>query len=592
MLTISGNQFLWNGEPFRILSGSMHYFRVVPQYWADRIQKMRTFGLNTVETYIPWNLHESEPTEYNFKGSLDLATFLATIRDAGMHAIVRPGPYICSEFDFGGLPYWLLKDRNMQIRCSYAPYLEAVERYFDHLMPILAPFQTSQGGPIMAMQLENEYGSFGNDLAYLSALYEMIIQKGMKTLLFTSDPPTDGNLQGGTLQGVLPAINFAYDAPQKIQKLREYKPGGPLFVSEFWSGWFDHWGEEHHTGPDGGVPMDRSVEALDHIMTSGASINFYMFHGGTNFGFMNGANDDGGVYRATVTSYDYDAPLTEWGDPSPRFMAYREVLSRHIQLPPLEAVPGGRRQTIGKLTMSESVSLWDVLEDLCRSRQSVSPGTMEDYDQDYGFILYRTYISGPRENIRLKVHGVRDRAQVYLDGDLIAIFERERNEDEILTEIPDGGSWLDILVENMGRVNFGTGLMDRKGILDGVTVDGQFLFQWQIYPLSMKYISPYLFQPAAGQAIRFPMFFRSEFDLSNTSDTFLDVSNWTKGVAWVNGVNIGRFWNRGPQKRLYIPGPLLRQGRNDLILLELHEAMKNEVSLVDEPDLGARKGSI
>lgn len=564
----------------------MHYFRVVPQYWRDRLQKMRDFGLNTVETYVPWNLHEPEPGEYHFDGGLDLAEFIRLAGELDLKVIVRPGPYICSEWDFGGLPYWLLKDPQMVVRSSYPPYLEAVESYFDHLFPILTPLQSSKGGPIIAMQVENEYGGFANDQIYLACLHESLRAHGVDVLLFTSDTPYDGNQQAGGLPDVLPTVNFARNAPEAFVKFRQYHPKGPLMVTEFWSGWFDHCGEKHNLNSDGGTDIDRSVTALDDILAMGASLNFYMFHGGTSFGFMNGANSDHGKYLPDVTSYDYAAPLTEWGDPSPRYEAFARVLRKHVDLPALAIPVPMEKKKYGKIHLTESASLWDVLDDLSHSQQSITPLPMENYGQDYGLILYRTYLSGPREDAVLRIRGLHDRAQVYLDGDLIAVLERETGVDSVTINIQEWGSWLDILVENQGRVNFGPDLMDRKGILGGVTLDEQYQYQWQVYPLPLKYISPFFFQAAEGQPNRFPMFFRAEFQIDQPADTFLDTCLMNKGFAWINGTNLGRYWMRGPQKRLYIPGPLLKAGKNELILLELHECLQEVVELTDHPDLG------
>lgn len=586
ILTVSGDQFLLDGEPFRILSGSIHYFRVHPGHWRDRLQKLKDFGLNTVETYIPWNMHEPEMSVFKFDRCVDLAGYLTIAQELGLHVIIRPGPFICSEWDFGGLPYWLLKDPTMQVRTSYPPYLEAVDRYFDRLFEILVPFQSTHGGPIIAMQVENEYGGYGNDQSYLMYIREGMQQRGVDVLLFTSDAPYDGNQQSGGVPGVIGTVNFAYNARKGFDVLRQYHPHGPLMVTEFWSGWFDHWGGFHHLCADGAQEPDEPVKTFDDILAAGASVNFYMFHGGTNFGFMNGANLDEGRYQAEVTSYDYAAPLTEWGDASPRFAEFGKVLRKYIPLPELVIPEQSPKLALGKLRMTESTSLWDTLNDLSHSRQCISPRPMEDFDQNYGLILYRTYISGPRTRARLTVHGVHDRAQIFLDGDQVGVFERETGVSSMLVDIQEWGAWLDILVENMGRVNFGPGLMDRKGITGGVTLDGQLQFQWQVYPLRLEYISPYLFQAADGQPNRFPMFFRSDFYVSEPADTFLDTSAWSKGFAWINGFNIGRYWNRGPQKRLYVPGPLLKPGRNELIMLELHECLEEVVTFTDQPDLG------
>jgi beta-galactosidase len=583
-LTTTADQFLLNGKPFRIISGAMHYFRVRPEYWRDRLEKMRLFGLNTVETYVAWNLHEPRLGDFHFKDGLDLVGFIQTADEVGLKVIVRPGPYICSEWDFGGLPSWLLKDPRIQVRCSYPPYLAAVDRFFDALLPRLVPLQSTQGGPILAMQVENEYGSYGGDKAYLRHLVDGMRSHGVDVFLFTSDGPRDGTLQGGTLPGILPTVNFAFDAAEALAKLREYHPEGPLMVTEFWSGWFDHWGEQHHISADGSDSIERSVQTLADILAAGASVNFYMFHGGTNFGFMNGANLELTGYRADVTSYDYACPLDEAGDPSPRFAAYREVLRRHVDLLDIpEPVPSPKK-AYGVVTLTESAGLFDSLGALSTKQVSVTPEPMEYFDQDYGFILYRTRISGPRPESMLYAHEVRDRAQVFVDGVPLAVFERETGDEITTLAVPPEGIRLDLLVENMGRVNFGPGLLDRKGIVGGVMLDWQFQFSWEVYPLPLDDLSRLEFKPA--DASPFPAFFRGAFTVDVPADTYLSLPGWTKGVAWINGFNLGRYWNRGPQRTLYVPDPLLKTGNNEIIILELHGAEQLAVEFLDHPDLG------
>jgi beta-galactosidase len=371
-LTTSSTQFILDGKPFRVLSGAMHYFRVVPEYWRDRLEKMKAFGLNTVETYVAWNLHEPQPNEFHFDGMLNIVKFIGTADEVGLKVIVRPGPYICSEWDFGGLPYWLLKDPNMQVRCAYPPYLAAVDRYFDALLPRLVDLQSTRGGPIIAMQVENEYGSYGNDKVYLRHLVDGMRAHGIDSFLFTSDGPRDNCLQGGTLPDVFKTVNFAFDAKEAFAKLREYQPAGPLMVMEFWSGWFDHWGEQHHIMEDGSDSIQRSVDTLDEILSMGASVNFYMFHGGTNFGFMNGANADPTPYQPDTTSYDYAAPISESGDLNPRFKAYRETLKKYVDLPSTFSFQLPTRYAYGKVEMTESVGLFESLEILSQPKASVN----------------------------------------------------------------------------------------------------------------------------------------------------------------------------------------------------------------------------
>ena len=583
MLTISANQFHLNGSPFRILSGALHYFRIVPDYWPDRLRKLRALGLNTVETYVAWNLHEPREGDFRFEGGLDIVRFVELAAAEGLKVIVRPGPYICTEWEMGGLPAWLLKDPAMRLRVSSQPYLDAVDRYLDALLPRLAPLQATRGGPIVAMQVENEYGSYGSDTAYLSYLADGLRARGVDVLLFTSDGPTDAMLQGGTVPGILKTVNFGANAPAAFARLRQYDPQGPLMVTEFWLGWFDHWGEAHHDQPLDAAQGDAAVRTLDDILSAGASVNLYMAHGGTNFGFMNGANIDGGVYRATVTSYDYAAPLDEAGDPTPRYFALREVIGRYVPLPDVPLPPPSATRAYGPVALTESVDLVDALGELSERRTSPFPQTMEAFDQAYGFILYRTRVSGPRPPAPLVVRHVRDRVQVFADGVEAGVLEREFPQQGVELAVPPGGLSLDLLVENMGRVNYGPDLLDRKGIGDGVLLGGQYLADWDIYPLPLDDLSRLRFGPLAATG---PRFFRGVFDVDAPADTYLALPGWTKGVAWLNNFNLGRYWRRGPQQTLYIPAPLLKRGRNELVIFELHAAARPVVELRDRSDLG------
>ncbi len=585
MLTISGDQFFLNEKPFRILSGAIHYFRVVPQYWRDRLEKARAFGLNTVETYVAWNLHEPRPGEFHFEGGLDLARFIQTAGEVGLNVIVRPGPYICSEWEFGGFPAWLLKDPHMQVRCTYPPYLEAVGRYLEALLPRLTLLQATRGGPIIAMQVENEYGSYGNDHQYLQLLANGMRSRGVDVLLFTSDPSSGTSLQEGGLPDLLRTVNFAYQARAGLRKLRQHQPEGPQMVTEFWSGWFDHWGERHHVAA-GGIPTDRLTRrTFKEILASGASFNFYMFHGGTNFGFMAGAGLEKGRHKPSVTSYDYDAPLSESGDLTPKFHALRAELREHLpDLPQLIFPKPLEKRDYGMVTLEESAPLFANLDHLSQGCLRPTPEPMENFDQNYGFILYRTRVEGPRPPARLELHENHDRAQVFLDGKPAGILEREFPEKNLSIKIPAAGAQLDILVENMGRINFGPGLLDRKGITENVTLGGQILFGWEIFPLPLDDLLGLVFSP--NRPAVFPAFLRGTLEVDHPADTFLDLSGFSKGVAWLNGFNLGRYWKRGPQRRLYIPGPLLRQGRNEIIVLELHHFARPVVQFSSQPKLG------
>lgn len=574
------NQFELNGAPFRIFSGALHYFRVHPQYWDDRLRKMKLMGLNTVETYVPWNLHEPQPGQFRFDGWLDLADFIRRAAEIGLYAIVRPGPYICAEWDMGGLPAWLLQDPQMQLRCMYPPYLNAVDRFFDVLIPRLAPLQICGGGPILAMQIENEYGGYGNDTAYLRYLETGLRRRGIDALLFTSDGPDDAMLQSGGLPQILKTVNFGTKAAAAFEKLRAHQPEGPLMCTEFWDGWFDHWGEPHHTRS-----AEDAAATLAEILSAGASFSFYMVHGGANFGFMNGANCRRGEnYQPTVTSYDYDAPLNEAGDITAKYRACREVIGKYVPLPaePLPAPAPKLAPAVVELT--ESAALFSSLAALSVPVTAPTPQPMEYLGQNYGFILYRTQIPGERADAPLFIHDLHDRAQIFVNGQVAGLLEREFPGKNLTLTIPASGAQLDILVENMGRVNYDYTLTDRKGITAGVALGQQLLFGWNIYPLPLDDLSALRFAPA--QTNHGPAFFRGTFNVDTPLDTFIALPGFTKGVCWVNGFNLGRYWERGPQKTLYLPAPILRPGANEVIVLELHHTAARAIELRAEPDLG------
>ena len=575
--TVNERHFLLDGEPFRLLSGAMHYFRVPAASWDDRLAKLRAMGLNTVETYVAWNLHEPRPGEFHFEDNLDLVEYIRCAERHALRVIVRPGPYICAEWDLGGLPAWLLNDPGMRLRCCYPPYLQAVDRFLDALMPQLTPLQITRGGPILAMQVENEYGSYGNDKEYLRFLENGIRARGVDVLLFTSDGPTDEMLQNGTLPHLLKTANFGSQPQEAFATLRAYQPDGPLVCTEYWNGWFDHWGESHHTREP-----EEAAATLDEMLAAGASVNFYMFHGGTNFGFLNGANDFGGVYQPTTTSYDYDAPLNEAGDPTPKYALYREVLSKYTTLPALPLPTPAPKQAIGSVQCHESIGLFDALPVLSEPRASVTPEPMEYFAQNYGFILYRTTLTGPRPDAELTVRGLHDRAQVFGDGELLGTLERGPVEASLTLNIPAAGLTLDILVENMGRVNFGPSLLDRKGITEGVQLGQQYLYHWDVYPLPLDQLDTLVWK--TSERHNGPAFYRAHFEATSQLDTFLALPGWTKGVCWLNGFNLGRYWQRGPQKTLYVPGSLLKPGQNELILFELHKAGERTIELRAEPE--------
>ncbi|MFD2114639.1 beta-galactosidase [Paenibacillus yanchengensis] len=583
-----GEQFLLDNEPITIISGAIHYFRVVPQYWRDRLLKLKAGGFNTVETYVPWNLHEPQEGKFNFEGIADLEQFIKTAEEVGLHVIVRPSPYICAEWEFGGLPAWLLADSDMVLRCFYQPFLDKVDAYFDELLPRLEPLLCTNGGPIIAMQIENEYGSYGNDKQYLNYVKDSMIKRGVDVLLFTSDGPDHHMLQGGMIDGILETVNLGSRAEQGFAQLALYQQNKPKMVMEFWNGWFDHWREEHHTRE-----ADDVAAELDIIFKLNGSVNFYMFHGGTNFGFYNGANNP--KYSPTVTSYDYDAPLNECGEPTEKFYAVRDVINKYFPLEPLVLPEPIAKKAYGTVTLQESAPLFSILDQIGTKTTAAYPLTMEKLGQDYGFTFYQTFVPAPRDTYPLEIQEVRDRATVYLDEEYIGVIERDvEDEPKITFDTPAPGATLSLLVENMGRTNYGPLLRDCKGITEGVRLGNQFLYGWDMYTLPLDNVTNIPFQQTMDDTniigvdnTKRPTFYRGSLHIADAepADTFLKLEGWTKGVIFINGFNLGRYWSEGPQKTYYIPAPLLRSGTNEIVIFEIHETTAATITFVDQAEL-------
>lgn len=577
-LIVQGKSLYINNEPIQLISGAIHYFRIVPEYWEDRLLKLKACGFNCVETYVPWNLHEPKEGEFNFEGIANIEEFIRIADRVGLHVIVRPSPYICAEWEFGGLPAWLLADSNMRFRSYHEPYLEKVDKYYDVLLKKLVPYLTTNGGPIIAMQIENEYGSYGNDKKYLTHIKDAMLIRDIDVLLFTSDGPTDSMLQGGSVENVLATVNFGSRPTEAFNKLQEYFPNTPNIVMEYWNGWFDHWGEEHHQRD----PAETAA-TFSEMLERGDSVNFYMFHGGTNFGFYNGANY-GDEYQPTVTSYDYDCPVSEAGDITPKFHAVRKEIAKHKDIGELilpEPIP---KMNYGSVTMTESVQLFDALEMISKPIQKANPETMEKLGQDYGFTLYRTFLEGPKEEAALTIQEVRDRALVFVDNEYKGVIDRWKN-NTISFAVPKEGVQIDLLVENMGRINYGPLMNDPKGITEGVRFERQFLFDWTMYPLPMDNLQLLSFKEN-NEKTTGPAFYKGTFNVEEIGDTFVELPGWTKGFVVVNGFNLGRYWEVGPQETLYLPGPLVRKGENEIIIFELHGTAAPKVSLIDTHKLG------
>lgn len=468
----------------------------------------------------------------------------------------------------------------MRFRVSCPAFQNHVEAYYRVLMPKLTPLQADRGGPVILMQLENEYGSYGNDRTYLRWLRDLMRAEGVTVPLATSDGPVPESLEGGTVEDVLPTVNFGSQAERHFQVLSQCRPGGPLMCMEFWIGWFDYWGSGRHaTGS-----LEEAAENLDKILSMG-HVNLYMFQGGTNFGFMNGANY-ADCLTPDVTSYDYDAVLTEDGLLTEKYRRFREIIGKYREIPEVTLSPAVPRMACGRVAVSEKVSLFSVLEDLSAPVPGVSPRSMERLGQNYGYILYRTSLGTEERLQRLRLWKANDRAQVFVDGVPAAtLYDRELLEERELDISFSKGASMDILVENMGRVNYGPRLEDqRKGIDGGVTVNGHWHSHWLHYPLPLDNLDRLDFTKEYREGL--PGFYRFVFQVEEPGDTFLDFSGWGKGCAFLNGFHLGRFWELGPQRRLYIPAPLLKAGGNELILFETEGKTGDAVCLCGEPDLG------
>lgn len=576
MLEIRDNFYL-NGEPFKIISGAFHYFRTVPEYWQDRIEKLVNMGCNTVETYIPWNFHEPEKGNFRFDGMHDIERFIHLAEKMGLYIIIRPSPYICSEWEFGGLPAWLLRDRNMRLRCSYEPYLNAVKEYYSVLIPKLVPHQCDRGGGVILVQLENEYGYYGNDTAYLEFLRDTLRELGVTVPFVTSDGPwSEPIFKSGMLNGALPTGNFGSGAEWQFGQMRKYiGENKPLMCMEFWNGWFDAWGEEHHT-----TSPEKAASELDELLKRG-SVNFYMFEGGTNFGFMSGRN--GGSKTGDVTSYDYDAPLTEDGQITEKYRLFKEVIAKYTDIHEIPLTTEIRRSAYGRISCTGKTDLFSVLDKISVPVKSSYPLTMEDIGQDYGYILYRTKIRDIETVSEIRLEGAADRVQCYHNGEFVYTAFAENMWEKFEPQQKRTSGIIDLLCENTGRENFGTGLENqRKGISGGVKINDHRHFGFEIYPLPLDERQIAALDFGIGYIENTPAFYRFELDIDEPCDTFLDTDGFGKGCAFVNGFNIGRFWEIGPQKRLYIPAPLLQIGKNTIVIFETEGKAADSIFLAGE----------
>ncbi|CAL8267753.1 unnamed protein product [Lota lota] len=598
------NCFLKDGKPFQYISGSIHYSRIPRYYWKDRLVKMYMAGLNAVQIYVPWNFHEPVQGVYNFTGDRDLGHFLDLANQTGLLVILRPGPYICAEWEMGGLPAWLLEKPNILLRSSDTDYLQAVCNWLNILLLKVSPWLYANKGNIISVQVENEYGSYhACDYNYMRTLQKIFRNLlGADTLLFTTDGNTDKEMSCGSLQGLYATIDFGTDAniTTAFQRQRRFEPHGPLVNSEFYTGWLDHWGEGHAQ-----VDQWKVSKMLREMLALGANVNMYMFEGGTNFGYWNGADHDT-RFRPVVTSYDYDAPLTEAGDPTEKLLLIRDVIKEFRDVPAGPMPPATPKFGYGFVTLRKVGNIASLLNTFSPQGpvKSQYPLTFEEMKQYYGYMLYRTKL--PRElreptPLISPLNGVHDRAYVTVNGVYQGMLERDTT--LVMNISGKQGDTMDLLVENMGRVNFGSQINDHKGILGDLLLVSDVLSNWEIYTLDMDGAiaggwphseapqSPPVRQkePSAG-----PVFYMGTLQPNGLAwDTFLKLNDWSKGQVWINGVNLGRYWpSRGPQQTLYVPGPLLSTTQpNNITVLELERAPDTpRVLFMDRPQLNRTTG--
>ncbi|MGT2911611.1 glycoside hydrolase family 35 protein [Streptococcus cameli] len=577
-------EFYLNGQPFKILSGAIHYFRVHPDDWYHSLYNLKALGFNTVETYVPWNMHEPQKGEYQFEGILDLEAFIQQAHDLGLYAIVRPTPYICAEWEWGGLPYWLMNE-DVRVRSSDPAFLKHVDDYYAVLLPKLVKHQFSKGGNILMFQIENEYGSYGQEKAYLRAVGELMRKHGLTAPFFTSDGPWRATLRAGSMieDDILTTGNFGSRAKENFAMMQdffdEYGKKWPLMCMEFWDGWFNRWGEEIiRRDPD------ELVEAVMEAIELG-SVNLYMFHGGTNFGFMNGCSARGQTDLPQVTSYDYDALLDEAGNPTKKFYALQNKLKEKFPdgdyKEPL--IKGSRSYPAA--TLVDKVSLFASLEEKRSTATGFYPENMEELGQATGYVLYRTHIEKDKEEPeRFRIIDARDRAQLYRDGEWIATQYQHEIGEDIALELKEKHSEISILVENMGRVTYGhklTAPTQTKGLGRGAMADLHFIGNWEMYSIPFEESQSIDFSKGwqEGQ----PAFYRYQFELDQLEDTYLDMTGFGKGAVLVNDHHIGRFWERGPHLSLYLPKGFLKKGLNEIVVFETEGQYRESVSFSSQP---------
>lgn len=572
---IGAENFTIDGNKLVIRCGEMHFARIPPEYWRHRLKMAKAMGLNTVCAYFFWNFHEWEEGKFEWTGWRDAAEFCKIAQEEGLWVIVRPGPYACAEWEMGGLPWWLVKHDGIGLRSRDPKFLVPATRYLKEVARVLAPLQVTNGGPILMVQVENEYGSFGKDAEYMGLLRQALIDGGIKVPLFACNPA--GAIGSGFREDLFQVVNFSPGAAAKsFEALRKFQKTGPLMNGEFYPAWFDMWGRSHRVSN-----VNSFVGDLESMLKHDQSFSIYMAHGGTSFGLWAGADRP---FSPDTSSYDYDAPISEAGWAAPgKYERVRELFSKHLlpgeTLP--DVPPANPVIEIPRFNLKE---IAPVLKNLPASIKDEKPKTMEFYGQSRGDIVYRTTLPAGPEGL-LNVKEIHDFAWIFLDGKKVGLMDRRGKRYQVKLPARSQPAQLDILIEAMGRVNFGTEIFDRKGLHGPVQFNGSEMLNWEIFslPLDETQLASLHYQPAAAGAG--PAFWRGSFDVAKSGDTFLDVSSWGKGVAWINGHCLGRFWNIGPTQTMYVPGPWLKSGANEVVMLDLLGPVKPELAGLTKPIL-------
>ncbi|WP_439590802.1 glycoside hydrolase family 35 protein [Microbacterium sp.] len=568
---IGETDFLLDGQPHRIISGALHYARVHPDQWRDRIRTARLMGLNAIETYVMWNFHEPVRGEWDAAGPRDLGRFLDLVAEEGLHAIVRPGPYVCAEWHNGGLPTWLTADPGLRPRSSEPGYLAAVTGYLERVNRIIAPRQIDTGGSVILVQIENEYGAYGADKAYLAELIRVTRASGITVPLTQVDQPIPHMLEGGAHEGLHKTGSFGSRIGERLAVLREHQPTGPLMCMEFWCGWFDHWGEKHHT-----TGFADSARDLDELLAAGASVNIYMVHGGTNFGLTAGANDSG-RYLPMVTSYDYDAPISESGDVTEKFRAFRDVIAKYAPVPDAE-LPEPVDAPVFDVALA---SVGDPLSGLDRGDFDVPP-SMDELGPDVALVSYEASLD--TDVAAVLAADVRDYAWVHVDERRVGALQRTIG--DLSLALPPGAR-VRLLVEETGRVNYDAKLGEPKGLIGAPLLNGRPMAgPWRVRTIDVAGLHDAVRDAAPAAPSAGPAGLRGEFTLDAPADLFLDTNGWGKGYAWINGFFLGRYWRRGPQRTLFVPGPATRAGVNTIVIVELEAITDPTARFLPRPDLG------